>query len=272
MKYDKEKNQLILQLRKLRKLKNDKPYRDLKNAIMKKYSVTERAVQIWLNRKNPGLRKSRNDAGKDRVRIIPKETQIVNEMLKSGVDIKTIKATVRKKTGKEISDRKLSKIRDRIEQNSNVIDENKKSNFGDSAKELFRKLFELDLMAPDNGISLKVGKDKFVIPKQDVEDVCLILGNAWNRSQSTESKRKKIDRALLRKQMILHLMEQQIRIAAETGSTKDVESLTRMYDRMTENYLRDANIKVVEKICKHFKPDIQFDEIVSLIDDFTEEE
>lgn len=272
MKFDQEKNKDILELRKLRKRKTDIPkYMEMKRSIMKKYDVTARAVEKWLNRRNPGLRKSRNDAGKDRVKVIPKETKLVEELLQTGTDIKVMKKIVAKKTGKPISDRKLAKIRTRVElKPEEPAEEIKKSGFGDKAKELFMKLFEVDLIAPDHGIALKVNKETFVIHKDDVIDICLILANSYNRSQSNEAKKKKVDRELLRKQMILHLMEQQIRFASETGSTQDVESLTRMYDRLREKFVRDANIRVLEKVCKHLKPDIQFDEIVSLIDEYTE--
>jgi hypothetical protein len=271
MKFDQEKNNLVLHLRRLKSKKDQTEYKKFKLVLMKKYGVTERAVQKWLNRRNPGLRKSRNDAGKDRVKVIPKETKLVKELIQTGTDIKVMRKIVANKTGKPISTEKLAKIRTRIESKpEEPAEEIKKSGFGDKAKELFIKLFELDLIAPDHGIALKTGKDSFVIHKDDVADICLILANSYNRYQTDEGKKKKIDRELLRKQMILHLMEQQIRFTSETGSTQDVESLTRMYDRLREKFVRDANIRVVEKICKHLKPDIQFDEIVSLIDEYTE--
>lgn len=272
MKFDQEKNKDVIELRKLRRLKRDlHKYGDKKREMMKKYNVTERAIQLWLNKRNPGLRKSRNDAGKDRVKVIPKETKLVKELIQTGTDIKVMRKIVAKKTGKPISTEKLAKIRTRVEPKlEEPTEEIKKSGFGDKAKELFVKLFELDLIAPDHGVTFKIGKETFVIHKDDVSDICLILANSYNRYQTAEGKKKKIDRELLRKQMILHLMEQHIRFASETGSTQDVESLTRMYDRLREKFVRDANIRVLEKVCKHLKPDIQFDEIVSLIDEYTE--
>ena len=272
MKFDQEKNKDIVGLRKLRNRKVDTgKYMERKKAIMAKYGVTARAVEKWLLQRNPGLRKSRNDAGKDRVKVIPKETRLVKELIQTGKKIQDMKKIVAKKTGKPFSTRKLAKIRTRVEPKlEESPEEIKKSGFGDKAKELFVKLFELDLIAPDHGISFKIGKETFVIHRDDVSDICLVLANSYNRYQTDDGKKKKIDRELLRKQMILHLMEQHIRFASETGSTQDVESLTRMYDRLREKFVRDANIRVLEKVCKHLKPDIQFDEIVSLIDEYTE--
>ena len=143
------------------------------------------------------------------------------------------------------------------------------SNFGDAAKEIFRTLFELNLIAPDRGVSMKVDGKKFIIPKCDVEDICLILANAYNRQGQAKYK---ADRDELLKRKILHLIEQQVRLAsAERVDTKTIVLITQMYDKMLEKVDMDTNIKVVENICKELKPDITFTEVISLIKKYSEE-
>lgn len=266
--FDREKNVLVTQLKKLRGLKDKTQYQEMKKGVAKKYNVTPRAVEMWINQRTPGARKVRNDAGKVKNKITAKEKKVAAELLEQGMKVKDVKEMVSEKTGKPISTRKLNRVRDQVNMGAEAEIENgdmeKESNFGDEAKDLFRRLFELDLIAPGRGISLNVGKKKFVIPKVVVEDVCLILANAYN-DLSTENKFK-VDRDEVRKIKMFALLDQQMRLAStERVDTKTVEAITRMYDRMKEDQVTDANIKVVVKVCEELRPGISFTEVFGLI-------
>ena len=101
--------------------------------------------------------------------------------------------------------------------------------------------------------------------------MCLILANAYNRGVFEDQHKYKMDRDQLREKLILHLMEREMHLAIEHSDTKTIDSLTRMHDRMKTSVELDANIKVVEKVCKHLKPDITFEDIVNLIKQYSEE-
>ena len=272
--HDREKNKLVLRLKKLRGKFDKTEYMREKKRIAEYYNVTQRSVENWMQAKVPGKRKSRSDSGKDRVKVSRKEKKIVGELLSSGTPVAEVKAIAEEKTGGKISDRKLRKIRERVEEAEKVeevkeVEEVEESNFGDKAKEVFRKIFEMDLIAPDRGIAMMVSGKKFVIPKCDLEDICLILANAYNRGAGVKYR---IDRDEMLKRKILHLIEQQVRMAsADVVDTKTIVQITMMYDKMLEKIEMDANIKCVENICKELKPDITFGEVVSLIKKYSEE-
>ncbi len=271
--FDKEKNVLVTQLKKLRGLKDKTRYQELKKAVAKKYNVTPRAVEMWMNQRTPGARKVRSDAGKVKNKITAKEKNVTKELIDNGLKVKDMKKAVEEKVGRKVSKRKLNKIRElaekdvkgtECENHSHFEEGAEESNFGDEAKELFRKLFELDLIAPNRGVSLNVCKKKFVIPKVVVEDICLILANAYNDS-GTENKFK-VDRDEVRKIKMFALLDQQMRLAStERVDTKTVEAITRMWDRMKEDQVADANIKVVVKVCEELRQGISYTEILGLI-------
>ena len=70
----------------------------------------------------------------------------------------------------------------------------------------------------------------------------MILTNAYNRI-ATNGDRMKLDRDQMRERMLMNLFEWQIQVATETGNIKDVETLTRIYERMKPEVNIDINIK-----------------------------
>lgn len=253
----------VQKLKRMQKLKDRTKYADFKRELCAKYKVVPRTIELWMNKRMPGQRKGRNDAGRERVKVKPSVKRKIAEMVESGVNIKEVK----KLTG--VSKEKINKQREKMQSDTDS-QELKESSFGGKAKELFEKLFQMDLIAPERGIKISTKKDGgkreyIIIPKSDVEDICLILGNAYNRAEFAEKNKYPVDRQALREKMILHLIEMQIRLATMNSNTKDIEALTRMHDRMKESFEMNADIKVVEKICKELKPDIGFDDIVGLI-------
>lgn len=264
MKFNQQLNTDITSLKRLRKMRNRERYLQRKRIIANKYNVTIRAVELWLNQRMPGRRKGRNDADKPRNKVMPKEKKLARELLSSGMEVKKAKNIIELETKKPVSTRKMNHIRDRVEKDLEIVPtETEESNFGDRAKQLFEDLFEMKLIAPNHGVGIKVNGRRFVIPKEDIDDVCLILANAYNR---TAANKLKVDREQLLRQRIFHLIEQQVRLASsDIVNTKSIEAITRMYDRMIEKLELDANIRTVEKICKELKPDITWSEVGALI-------
>lgn len=265
VKFNNEINQSIKELMKLRALPSKEQYLEKKENIIKKYGVSARTVEMWLRQRTPGLRKVRSDAGHNRVKITQKEKRIVSELMKSGKRIKDIKKITENKTTKKMSNRKLNKIR--RNEASKITDETEKkteeSNFGDKAKELFEELFELDLIAPDAGVKIKVKGTNFIVRKEYLEDICMILANAYNNAVELKYK---VDRNEMLRMKIMNLIEQQVRLAMNgLVDTKSIEAITRMFDRLNENVEMDVNIRTVEKVCKELKKDITLSEIISLL-------
>lgn len=274
MKIDIFKQEEINKLKLIRKLKDKTDYLKAKKEIAAKYNVTLRTVENWLNKDNAGIRKSRADAGKPRVQISESEEQITKELLTGGNQIKNIKKVLMEKTKKKVSNRKLNHIRDKAEaglstRQTTESGQTSATSFGDEAKELFERLFELDLIAPNYGIKIKVGDKDIIIPKYYLETVCMILADAYNYVEN----KYKIDPEQLMRKRLFHLIEQHIRIAeTQTSSTEDVKDLVKMYNDLLEKVKLNADLKVVEKICQELKAGITFSEIVALIEKYSVKE
>lgn len=272
MKLNQQKQKDVQELKRLKKPKNPEPYSQRKKEISKKYGVTLRAVEQWMQKRSPGVRKTRADSGTIRNPISKKERKIVKELSEKGTDIKKIRKIAEEKTGRKLSQRKIDRIREKTDKEILEGKEEKETTFGDKAKEFFRRLFELDLISPEKGVAIETKNGRAIISKEDIEDICLILANAYNRSGLKPA--FAVDKNALLKERIFHLIEQQVRLA-ESGETvidtKTIEAITRMYDKMTEKYEPDADILTVERICKELKPDISFTEIIELIKKYSDE-
>lgn len=243
--------------------------------IEKQYGISVKTIYRDMTKKIPGLRKKRTDAGSVKNPITQHEIEIAEEIMKSGKTIKKAKQVIENKTGKKTSTRKMQKIRNeaaKLARCSNGHKGTRDSIFGNEARKFFEKLFELELIAPAKGIEMKYNDVSFIVNKEDLRDVTMILANAYNRSVLVDDKKMKLDRNQMRKIMLHHLIEDQMRIAAESADSKLVESLTRMIDRLEVEQKIDANFTVLETICKTLKPDITRSEIIELIKKMSSQE
>ena len=127
------------------------------------------------------------------------------------------------------------------------------------------KLFDVNDVGLKNGVKIKFRKVTFFIPPEDVNDILLIIHNAYNRFIENPADMVSFDRELLRRSMISHLIENQIRIAKDKGDYKMIESITRMQDRLETDTSLNTDFAVFEKCLRHVKPDITKSECVSLI-------
>ena len=217
------------------------------------YGVSEKTIYRDMRKRRPGFRKHRSDIKE----ITNLEKKIILEVMKSGKTQGEARKIAGKRTGKRIS----SGLVRRIKINGNEDD---KSVFGKSFIKFIHKYFELDLIA-SSSLDIKLGNYKFEICKEDIEDIVLILKNAYNRFIFGEKNKIPLDKDQINERKLMHLFEQQIQIASETGNIKDIEMLTKIYERMKPDINVDVNIKILEQVCKELKPEITLTDIISLL-------
>lgn len=255
----------------LQKVKKIVDHTEKRKAILelcKAWEVSERSLYRDLKSPNPAIRKIRSDSGVDRIKASKKELNMFRELVHAGKDLQQAKAIVEKKSKREITQYQVNKISDEIK-NMNVPDE---SSFGESIEKFLQKYFKLDLIAPEKGVKVKLGKLSFIVNMEDVNDIVLILVNAYNRNVK-DDKKLKLDRNQLVRQKIYHVIEMMLRSAESTQNVKDLEAITRMKKRLDISIQNlNPNFKVVEKVCKEIQPDITFDTIYHLIEKHSTEE
>lgn len=232
-------------------------YKTMMKQMEKTFGVSDKTIYRDMRKRVPGLRKTRNDAGKVRSRITADQRQKAEEMIKAGQTRENVKQQL------QLSERKMQRMR-RIS-SSILLQKGEVSKFGGEAKKFFEKLFDYDLIAPKKGIALKHNGVTFIIRKEDLDDIILILANAYNRACFAEEKKLKLDRGELRTAMMHHLVEDQMRLAYAGADYKLVESLTRMLDRLNEDAKLPDDFETMVKVCQELKPDIGREQVIALI-------
>lgn len=231
----------------------------------KKFGCSDKTIYRHMKKRVPGKRKRRDDAGKLKALPSKKEVKMMTELVKSGNTRQAGKHIIEKEMKKKISTHKLQKITKKAkEKNPDII----VTNFGKEIKMFLEKYFRLDVIAPEANILLHISNKSFYIKREDFEDIILILTNAYNRAQS-EGDVLKMDRDQMRERMLMNLFEWQIKVATETGNIKDIEMLTRIYDRMKPDVDMNVNIRTLEAVCRSLKPDITLMEIIGLLKNVT---
>ncbi|MBW7888383.1 MAG: hypothetical protein H3C35_08495 [Bacteroidetes bacterium] len=266
----------IIALRKIRaqykitKLQNDKDaYHAEMKRIAKIFSISVKTVYRDMKKKIPGLRKTRSDQGKLKTKLSAATVEKANELMKAGKTKHEAQKILK------MSDRKMKRLnnRNKTAQVSDTFRQTEggqakvsdTSRFGDKAKEFFKKLFEYDLIAPDKGVGLKHGGTSFVVTKSDLNDVILILTNSYNRKIFADENKLPFDRTRLRHVMTEHLIEEQMRLARESGDYKMVEAITRMNDRLKEDSVLPDDFDTMIKMCRELKADISETDVIALI-------
>ncbi len=257
----------ITELKKLRHKDSDE-YFNLMKDVEKQYGISKKTIYRDMNKKVPGLRKRRNDLGTIKSRITKNEILIAEEIMSSGKQIKKAKEIIEKKTSKKISQRKMGRIKEAAMNK----EENNFSVFGGEAKKFFENIFEYDLISPEKGIPLKYNGVSFIVKKDDLRDIIMILSNAYNRGCFEDKNKLKLDRSSLRNVMMQHLIEDLMKVASDASDFKLVESLTRMIDRMNVDSQLPADFETVLKVCKELKADISKDDVINIIKKVVDEE
>ena len=265
---DKQFKAEIQQLKKLSALrkkdytKYEHVYIANRNRIAQKYEVSIRTVQHWIKNKTPWVRQKRADVGKERVKVSRKITRMIDDGLKSGKKKKEVFKKVQEMSGQKLSGRILDREAGK-EVNSDA------TGHGSEARDFFRKLFECDLIPPDKGNKMKYNKTVFMVNKSDLEDICRILGNAYNRYSDAKDKFK-INRASYRKTKLWQLYDEAVNIINERGvSISDLKEISLFIQRL-EIDRNKINPRVITfwKILQDYKPDVTLDEVISLAEEY----
>jgi len=252
-------------IRKLKKYKNtDKvKYKMFMKTLCGVYNTSEKTIYREMAKPTPGVRKTRKDAGKSKTTITPKEKAIVRELLDSGEKKTKVKKVLEKITGKKTSTRKLYKIDKKVKN----MKPDKETTFGKNIQSFLERYFELIYWNESKEKTIKLGSYVFPVNKDDINDVVLVLTNAYNRYAEMNGKKLlKIDRLDLMRSKLYNLLAYRLKIAESETDLKTMESLTDIYNKLR---VKQTNLpldyKVLENILKSFKPDITIDEIISLL-------
>jgi hypothetical protein len=262
----KKYEEAILKLKEMNanyKMRRLKEFKDQYHSFMKKicdeFSISEKTVYRDMIKPVPGLRKNRNDRGKFRTKITEEEILKAEEIIMAGKSKKTVKEKL------EVSNRKMKRINEKLEDTKNDKRETEETRFGFEAKEFFNKLFEIELIAPGKGIKLVYNDVNFIVSKDDLNDIILILSNAYNRACFSDNKKLKVSRDELRNMMMQQLVEDQMKLAQSSRDYKMIEAITRMRERMNENATLPDDFETILKVCKELKPDLSKEDLIGLI-------
>lgn len=253
-----EKYREDIKILKSLRLKDREAYNSVMKKICEDYNISSKTIYRDMKKKYPGIRKIRSDRGTEKAKPTIKEVRIINEVIKSGKRLNEAKEITEKLTGKKISYKKLVKARKK----SPKI---KISQFGKDFKNFIEKYFETENIGIDKGINVRIKEKAIFLDKGDIEDITMILINAFNRSAFADEHKLKLDRTELRRAMLLHLIEQQIEFAKENSDYKMVEAITRMQERFESDRELSSDFAVFEKCIREFKPDISKTELINLI-------
>jgi len=260
-------------LAKVKKIPGKKEKTVAIEALCKTYEVSRRSVYRDLASPNPLVRKIRTDSGQDRIKASKKELLMFRELLHAGYAMQEARDIVEKKSKREITQYQINKITNEIKK----MDLPEESMFGDNIEKFLKKYFTLQMIAPEKGVKIllkKSDKEKklvpFILAKEDVEDLILILVNAYNRDNK-DNEKLKLDRNQLVRRKVYQLMEKFLRTAEDSGSIKDLEAITRMKKRLDfEVGNLTPDFKVLEKVVREINPDIEFDHLYYLVEKFSE--
>jgi CRISPR/Cas system CSM-associated protein Csm2 small subunit len=235
--------------------------------VCEQFGLSKKTIYRDMRKRVPGLRKTRNDAGKVRSPLKPLNRQKAEEMISAGHTREFVKQQLK------LSERKMKRMREkaksrgrsktRLVERSEI--KGQKSMYGIEARKFFEKLFDYNLIAPSKGIALKHNGVSFLIGKEDLDDIILILSNAYNRFCFAEEKKLKLDRGKLRTALMYHIVEDQMRLAKEGADYKLVEALTRMLDRLNEDAKLPDDFETMVKVCQQLKHDIGREEVIEII-------
>lgn len=269
MKYKgKEFAALIKQLKERRNDKDKTAYKKLMKDICKRFDCSDKTIYREMNKRKPGLRQSRSDAGKSKTFISRKEKLFTKELLTGGAKKTEVKKALAELTGKKSSARKLAKIADAALK----MPDKKETNFGKNIKSFLERFFELQYWKEDKTKAIRLGTFKFEMTKDEVNDVILVLTNAYNRTMESIGKPPmKFDRLELMRSKLYNMLAFRLQMAEAEGSIKELESITDIYNKLKIKKVNlPLDFKVLEAIAKQLKPDITIDELISMLKDHAE--
>ena len=254
-------------LSKIKKILDPAKKREAIIKVAAAHKVSDKTIYRQLKKKVPGIRKVRKDSGKDKTPVTKKEREIVSELIRSGKTRDQAKKILSEKKDTKISARKMTKISKKVKQEIIPdIDISLESNFGSAALEFIRKLFELDLIAPDAGLKLKYNGVQFMINKKQLEDIASIVASAYNNFITGDFQKLKGDDIDVLRQQLFYDLQELRRIAKASNSIKDFRILTSMlYQLNTKNADMTSDFFVLERCLQEIKPEITREQVIALV-------
>jgi hypothetical protein len=189
---------------------------------------------------------------------------MLHQAIESGMKKGEAKKLVEKKTGRKISDRKSNTVLKKTKPA-----ETKDTPFGTEAREFFRRLFEIDLIPPDKGLKMKYQGTSFLITKSDLEDVCRVIANAYNRYCEAKDMMK-FSRSAYRKQKLWQLYDEAVTKIHDGGvSIGDLKEISLFINRLEIDRNKiSPRVQTMYKIIQHYSPDVTLDEVISLAEEY----
>lgn len=260
---DLRKLKMLAARKRKNRVKYGAEYKDFKNLVSLKYGKTLRTVENWITQRTPWIRDKRDDVGKERVKLPAKVKKALHEVIEAGATQKEAKSIVSEKLKTKISNRKASQVLS-VEPKGSYATE-----FGEEAKNFFRNLFELDLIAPERGLKMKYRNTSFIVTKPDLEDVCMILANAYNRHAETKSM-VKVNRASYRKTKLWQLYDEAVSLINNRGvNISDLKEISLFIQRLEIDRNKiSPRVQTFWKIMQNYAPEITLDEVISLAEEY----
>ncbi|MCI0448165.1 MAG: hypothetical protein L0Y79_00065 [Chlorobi bacterium] len=275
MYFNEELNKDIEKLKELRRLHLTRDYHVYRAEVMKKHNISLTTVLRHMDKPAPGLTMSNPDTGKQKsgdeltaeTNPQPKPAPAMHikgfehlngeplsgERLGDG----PLSEKAHKKFRKEL----IEKMRDM----ELYLDRRKINQFSDLIQNFFRDLFAYayEGLWKKGGLYCRIPKEEFVIADDYIEDICLVMANAYAYYKVSNLE---ISRDEYIKMRLRNLFEQQLRRTGERWlDVKDVEAFTRMFKRMEPKQENIAvNLNFVQIICNELKPGITKDEIIAI--------
>jgi hypothetical protein len=248
-----------LEILKKLNVKYKKAGKDFQEKMTNEHGISRATIYRDISKRNARVRKVRNDRGKEKRKVTIEEKEIISQAVSAGKTKKEAATIAAEVTGrKKIGVNKLVSVKP----DPDSVPENL---FGGAVKQLIEKIFKLDLMAEHQSVRVKVGNLQISLSKDDVEDIAMVLANAYNRNEFATEKKLKFDRTMLRKAMLSNLIEEQVNIAKDAGDYKMLEAITRMQERMDTDKEMSGDFAVFDKCMRELNPELTKEEIINLI-------
>jgi hypothetical protein len=250
MYFNEELHKDIEKLKSLRAARFTKEFREMRDKVMQKHNISRRTVYYELQKKLPAVTQTNPKGNASEIppcKVSPDD--IIKEFF--------MPEDVRGKMCPSDDDRNLIYLASmrifRDEYSSNIT--------GDLVFLFFHRLLNYGLRDTEKGIRMALIDDVFTLTKSDIDDFCLLLANAYNRSAEKQVHIKKDDYL---KMKVRHLLEQRLRAGEDLVSFKELDSVTRVYKRL-ETVTSEININYIQVICNELKPGITIEEVLHLI-------
>ncbi|MCI0449477.1 MAG: hypothetical protein L0Y79_06790 [Chlorobi bacterium] len=176
MYFNEELNKDIEKLKELRRLHLTRDFHVLRAEVMKKHNLSKDAVMRHMDKPTPGLTMSNPDTGKRKS----------DGELTAGSNGEAKPASAMHIKGPEpLSGEELAKFRKELmEQMRDVelyLDRRKINHLSDLFQNFFRDLFTraYEGLWKEGGLICRIPKEEFVIASEYIEDICLVMANAY---------------------------------------------------------------------------------------------